>query len=675
LNSTRDIDLDAIRNLTDILGGESIVSKRNKLEEKFTPSSWIPTEAEFLSWLSKDAATEEDTEEAKHGDCLYICGAEGRGKTGSTIAALKEVEDLIRIDAEKSSGKPPILLAYYFCDPGAEPTAEELLKSLVLQLIQRQYLFVSYAKQFTRRKDKKSVSLSVDNLWQCLQDMLTDSTASSMVYFVINNLHALPEDSASTKRLLELIKEELQAMNNEEIKRSAVRWMFTSRTAKINIEESIRVSDIHLIDLEDDKYANQVQLELRRHARDKVTALEAEKKYRKDLAYFVSSLIGQRAQTTGWIDLTCIQLQELPSTESAVKVRQTLKSLPQSLDDMLDEAWEQIFNSEPRVDDIKEMLRCLVMTYEDPTLQELAVLAGLAPDEPGADELRELIAKCPSFLVLEGEDVNTKVCFKSDILKPHLLRNIHKLLGLSEDEMKWQHGELALRSFEHLVEKFDVEDEPAATEEAEAATTEDTEGGAEETGKSEDEEEGDENEEEDSDEDDEDDEEVSDEDEDEDDSSTTFAEEPAITALPYTVKHWLHHASKATPELAEDISHFESFWKSKSRIRLHWLKHYDYLTNAFCYLQCDDQLTALHVAASLGYKQLVSSLIKNGYKEEMNVCDGLANTVSCYSSKISYICADFATSATSSRCLLRSPQYRGRTRFPRLQDRSRYRDR
>jgi hypothetical protein len=604
--------------------------KRKKLGQRFAASSWIPTESEFLSWLSPDAAAAEDEDtpkDTKHGDCLYIVGAEGRGKTGSTIAALEQIEELIRIDTEKNSGKAPVLLVYYFCDPAIESTAEELLKSLVLQMIERQHLFVSYAKQFTDRagKDgkggKRAIPLSVENLWQCLQDMLTDSTASSMVYFAINNLHALPEDSASTKKLLELLKDELLTMNSGEVKRSTVRWMFTSRAANINIEDSIRVEGIHLIDLEDDRYANQVQLELRKHAREAVTALEAEKKYRKDLAYFVSSLIGQRAQTTGWIDLTCLQLRELPHTESAVKVRQTLKSLPQSLDDMLDEAWESIFRSEPRRDDIKEMLRCLVLTYEDPTLQELAVLAGLAPDEPGADELRELIGKCPSFLVLKGKDMHAKVCFKNDILKPHLLRNVNKLLGLSEDEIKWQHGELALRSFAHLVEKFDVDD-PVLEEK----TTEESNDAVNETKETDDEEESEDRGEDDEDEG-EDEEDESDGDDDDSNASSTLAEEPAITALPYTVQHWLHHAARATPELADDLSRFESFWKAKSRIRLHWLTQYNHITNAFFGLLCNDKLTALHVAASVGYRQLVSALVKNGYEDELNVVDELANTV------------------------------------------------
>jgi hypothetical protein len=621
--------LDAIRELTEVLGGESVLQKRRKYEQKFTASSWIPTEEEFLGWLSKDLVTD-GSEEMKHGDCLFICGAEGRGKTGSTIAALEQVENVIRADADQNSGKAPILLAYYFCDPASESTAEDLLKSLVLQLVQKQYLFASYAKQFTKRKNKKAVPLSVENLWQCLQDMLTDETASSTVFFVINNLHALPEESASTKKLLERIKEEIQTMNDGEVKRSPVRWMFTSRKAKINIEESVHVEGIRLIDLEDDRYANQVQLELRKHARDMVTALETEKKYKKDLAYFVSSLIGQRAQTTGWIDLTCLQLQELPETESSIKVRQTLKSLPQSLDDMLDEAWEQIFRSEPRADDIKELLRCLVMTYEDPTLQELAVLSGLSPDEPGADELRELISKCPSFLLLKGKGIEAKVCFKNDILKPHLLRNVNKLLGLSEDELKWQHGELALRSFAHLLEKFDVPVKPITDREGDVAATEDANNDAEETDNNvnEDEDEGEDVG--DGEDDGEEDEDEDDEDDDDSEGSSTLAEEPEVTALPYTVTHWLHHASKATPELAEDLSHFENFWKPQSNIRLHWLKQYDYLTKAFSNLECNEHLTALHVASSLGYKQLVSCLIKNGYENELNVCDTLANTVSSY---------------------------------------------
>lgn len=610
LNSTRDIKLDIIKDLSEVFGGDSVLKKRKTLEQKISSSSWIPTEKEFLEWLSKEEGNH-DGSEFRNGDCLWICGAEGRGKTGATIAALSQVELVINHDKENNSGKAPVLLAYYFCDPASESTAEELLKSLLYQLIQKQYLFASYAKQFIKRDNKKPVSLSVENLWQSLQDMLTDETASSMIYFVVNNLHSLPEQSDSTKKLMGLIRDELTSMNQPDIKRSSVRWLFTSRKAKVNIEENLRVDGVRLIDLEDDKYADQVQLELRKHAREKVAALGAEKNYKKDLAFYVSSLIGNRAQTAGWIDITTDQLKELPETENALKVRQILKALPQSLDDLLDDAWLQTFNSNAdRAEDIKEMLRALVLTYEDPTLAELAVLAGLPPDEHGSEELRELVAKCASFLMINGK--TPKVSFKNSILKPHLVAHADKLLGLSPEEIKWQHGELALRSFMHLVDRFNVpesEDKPdtQARVDGNGEEPEDDESDKEpdnEDAEEEDEDQGDEEE--------------YDSDEEESDDGI---QEPKITALPYMVKHWLHHASKATVEMAEDLSHETDFWSKKSVIRQRWLAQYDYLTNAF--EEFDDRdtsgLTGLHVAAAFGFKQLVTALMKNGHEDELSV--------------------------------------------------------
>jgi hypothetical protein len=111
LNSTRDVDLDAIKNITEALEGSGISRKR--IAQKFSPSSWLPTDGEFEGWLAKDvdpheAAKEIDPKDAarkKRGDCLWICGAEGRGKTGATIAALEEIEKAIKSDEHNDSGK------------------------------------------------------------------------------------------------------------------------------------------------------------------------------------------------------------------------------------------------------------------------------------------------------------------------------------------------------------------------------------------------------------------------------------------------------------------------------------------------------------------------------------------------------------------------------------------
>jgi hypothetical protein len=448
--------------------------------------------------------------------------------------------------------------------------------------------------------------------------MLSDDTASSRVYFVINNLHTLSAESDSTKKLMDFIRLETVALNDDDANKTSTRWMFTSRRSKKSIEEVLNVDGVRLIDLEDNKYANQVQLELRKHAQKKVSMLGEEKGYKKDLAYFVSSLIGNRAQNTGWIDLTCGQLQEIPEAESALKVRQTLRSVPQDLDELLNEGWRQIFSSNPdKTEKLKEMLQALVITYEEPTLLELAVLAGFPEDDGGTAELRELVELCTSFLVLKGKP-EAKVYFKNVIVKPHLLRHAHKLLGITEDEIKWLHGELALRSFLHIMERFEVsppDEHEEGTADVGATAGDDSasniEGRAAES----------ESEEESEDEDDDD----EDDDEDSDSDATSDLVELEFTALPYMVTHWLHHASKATAEMAENLSKEEEFWKPKSYIRGRWLDQYESLTKAYDGLD-HKSMSALHVAASIGFRQLVSALMRNGYEKELDLYDSMQNT-------------------------------------------------
>ena len=91
------------------------------------------------------------------------------------------------------------------------------------------------------------------------------------------------------------------------------------------------------------------------------------------------------------------------------------------------------------------------------------------------------------------------------------------------------------------------------------------------------------------------------------------------------VRHWLHHASKATAEMAENLSREEDFWKPKSYIRDRWLAQYNSLTKDFENFGYRT-LPALHVAASAGFRQLVSALVKNGYDKELDVYDSMENT-------------------------------------------------
>jgi hypothetical protein len=79
-------------------------------------------------------------------------------------------------------------------------------------------------------------------------------------------------------------------------------------------------------------------------------------------------------------------------------------------------------------------------------------------------------------------------------------------------------------------------------------------------------------------------------------------------------------------EIAEDLSLEEDFWKPESSIRSRWLSEY----NRLCPGNLDgfklSTLTGLHVAAAMGFMQLVASLIKNGHAEEIHQRHSLVNT-------------------------------------------------
>lgn len=649
-NSTRDIDRDLVKGVLDVLEGVQIQKKRRALAQSIPPSCWITKEQEFVGWLRQDDASEKQRE-----DCLWIRGPEGRGKTSASIAAIDETEALIRAHEENNPGRAAALLAYFFCDSAPDCcTAEDVLKSLLRQLIYQQETLAAYAKQFVKKKGKEEpqFKLSVENLWQSLQNMLTDDLVGG-VYFVVNNLHALPDDADSTVKLMELIHGELQSMNDDSKKRIPTRWLFTSREAH-SIVESLKLNGVRLIDLEDPRYENQVQLELRRHAQKKVAALGSEKKYNKALAYFASSLIGKRAQNTQWIDITCVQLAELAENENDLKVRRVLKGVPQDLKALLDRAWLQVFNSnDDGAEKIKEMLRALVLVYEDPTDAELALLAGLSDSNEHRAEIRASVEMCKPLLTLKRSGkAEYTVSFMNMVVKRHLQENSRTLLGLSDEETKWQHGMIALRCFAHLTDRLsqpdpekeeettdgkgatDAEEPQAANDGAEGDDEEKGNENEDGEGQGDQDEEGENGEEHGEDwEDEEGYEEYEEVDEDSDWSEETpkedvdsQPEEPKATkTLGYTVKHWLHHASKATLEIAEDLSLEEDFWKPDSDVRRRWLAEYNLLTNDFEDFDLST-LTALHVAASIGFTQLVASLMKHGHDKEKDQRDSLANT-------------------------------------------------
>ncbi|CCC07660.1 unnamed protein product [Sordaria macrospora k-hell] len=652
LNSARGLDLTALKGILDALDGASVHRKRRDLGRAVSGSTWItgiPEYAEWVNIIKTQVAEQEAPKSESLVDYLWVRGPEGRGKTGATLAVLSDIEALQ--EKRGNSGQDGILLAYFFCEPVADySTAEDVLRSLLSQLINQQNALAAHASVFVKKnsKDKAQSQPTVDNLWQCLLNMLSDEFAGRRIYIVINNLHVLQPESESTTKLMHYLNAELSTYrlvkDEGEGYPVSTRWLLTSREFK-TIEQALTTPRVRLVNLRDVKYVNQVQKDLQLHAKGKIKDLEKQKKYNKALAYYASSLIGRRATNMHWIDLTCVQLAELPETESHVKIRFILETTPKDLSDLLKDKWNEIFSSNGEAGErIKELLRTLLLTFEDPTEEELAVLAGLS-----RTEVQGLVEKCKPFLSV----VKQTVTFMNAAVKKHLEDNKLQLLGMDQDEIEWQHGILALRSLTHLKEAFDfpervdlaAENGTVADHVGEDGTHErDGEGNGVDGG--DDQYPGSETQGEDNDPGEDAISEIGgmdDDDDDDDDSTTDFsdydseeweeaganldpeADEIRDRALKYPVKHWLHHGSKSTPEFADDLSQDEEFWTTDSSIRRRWLTEYIRMTGK---LEgwASKSLTALHVASSLGFSRLVVALWNNGHEHEMHTYDSLQNT-------------------------------------------------
>ncbi len=78
-------------------------------------------EGEYVRWLGKESL---DELESPREGYLWIRGQEGRGKTSASMAAIDEIESLIRADEDGGTDLAAPMLAYFFCDSSDCNSAE-----------------------------------------------------------------------------------------------------------------------------------------------------------------------------------------------------------------------------------------------------------------------------------------------------------------------------------------------------------------------------------------------------------------------------------------------------------------------------------------------------------------------------------------------------------------------
>lgn len=254
------IDPGTYRDIVRVFDGAEPKRKLKAIQQKLTPETWIVAGKErlFDDWLEK---ADRNTE------YLWIHGPEGKGKSTAAAAIVEAVDERIR-KREEHPDQSPQLLAYFFCEATPDYcTAEDVVKSLLQQLCLQQEILATYAMQFLKKElnhtDRPKASLSIENLWQCLQEMLSEGTVDT-IYFVINNLNEL-EQSPSTTKLFSLIQDDIDRMSSGMAHKVRTKWLITSRSHKVMLN-MLGSREVQKIDLDDAKYGNQQQQALQKYA-------------------------------------------------------------------------------------------------------------------------------------------------------------------------------------------------------------------------------------------------------------------------------------------------------------------------------------------------------------------------------------------------------------------------
>lgn len=627
--------------------------------------SWILGEPEYQRWLKPVQGTQKL-------DHLWISGRDDQAEIEAAAGAFREAE---AISGATARGERQVLVGY-FCFDSTPVTnhAENMLKSVLWQLIQASRDLAQYAKRFMKSaptkngdrdrdrdgddevEDSSSTTeastakpneppMTVENLWKSLVDMAEDTTVAK-VYLIVCNMHHLSPDSQSSKRLLELIQQHVLAPDPFPSNDSGrIKWLFGSLQNQQLGNFLLGPRSFH-INLDDNKYDEKRRTARASHVQQRLGQLASKKSYDRALRYLCMKILLRKAESNVWADVVLRQLLLLPSQYA--RVRKELERSPQNLDALLTMMWREV--SEPcrseilgtkwltpykrlqsttqNIETIKEMLRVLLVVYEKPTLEEVALLIDCSLENKQTPTLiRSLVTQCMPLVTLqrgvtqEG-GLGLRVAFANSEIKEHLLKHANELLDTTEEGLQWQHGIVALRCFQHIYQLLTQEEGADDLEEAEIiepldeaffqdVALEAGSDGALDPG-------------------------------DELDGMPGMTYGTAAGGFPpgtdYLVKFWLLHASEATNDIADELYRQRDFWSLGSKPRERWLRRFNELTHTFADMNLEG-MTAVHVAAAIGFPQLLTVLVEQKHDGEVYNKDGFSyrpvSTAECLARSIS----------------------------------------
>ncbi|KAL2689146.1 hypothetical protein Neosp_003198 [[Neocosmospora] mangrovei] len=578
--------VDALRGLLD----SGMRQKHQARLDAQQRDSWVVQDQSYLAW---------ETGPQNGSSCLCVVGPAGVGKTSASLSAIGRIRN--RIDEQVAEGKPNLvpLLAYFLCDSSpVGSSATELVKSLLLQLINQNPRLADYAKQFLRKTAYQPISklarsgladdnndtkatMSLQNLWDCLQNMMADDSLGD-IYIIINNMHCLDNHEYSQK-LISFIHDCFIASYEGFTKTTATgarKWLFTSAPKQGNhpLKKLINPKMAQILDLSTGDYAKKVKNSLESHVKEQVVTLAHEKHYQRDQRYLIQDMLIDHGDNKHWIDIQCIRLGGLKENTDTDTILRTLGiTSASSLKELVCNIWSTVLDQNPTDRHLlNELLKVLLLAFRSPSPQELSVLAAIED----VKKVEKLIERCAPMIQLVPDDAGVaRIELVNATMKDHLLSGSYEILGLSrdsndDDELQPEtlrfHGVLARRCFSYLEKVAQTLISPSTLDES--------------------------------------------------DESEAFLggnRTQRQTSCPYPLEYWLGHAIKGKAELAEDlVRNLPDFWRRKSHMRDAWLAGYLKATPGLNPdLGCEG-MTALHIAALVGYSGLAERLLRQGHKDE-----------------------------------------------------------
>lgn len=307
---------------------------RSALNRQNVPSNAISGSKEYKTWFS---------DQQQQNSIIWLRGRGGSGKTATSLKCIEELDETLRNAQGRSpSGRANILVSYFFCLPATDYcTSDDILRSFVTQMIDQHETLAIHARRFVKGGSdgggESTHTMTLENLWQCFEEMLESEGTIKKAYFVINNLHEMVD---AEQLLSKIVRTFGKKSRSDGLLRT--RWLITSRQQRA-LEDFLR-DQADLIDLDTDEFGQQFKQYLSKHIDLRVEHLTKNKGYDVVLRTQLRMEINQLAQDKIWVDVIYVLLNSIDkgTEENVVTDRLWKAGQKRRVDEIVSDEWKEV---------------------------------------------------------------------------------------------------------------------------------------------------------------------------------------------------------------------------------------------------------------------------------------------------------------------------------------------